>query len=54
MMNYTERINRAIDFIGKNLDDDLTLGRVSGVACFSKYHFIAYLQLIQAYPCSTI
>ena len=38
-MNYTERINRAIDFIGKNLDDDLMLERISSVACFSKYHF---------------
>jgi AraC family transcriptional regulator len=39
-MNYPQRINRVIDFIGKHLDEDeLNLGQLSGVACFSKYHF---------------
>ncbi|HQZ88155.1 MAG TPA: AraC family transcriptional regulator, partial [Gammaproteobacteria bacterium] len=38
-MNYKERINRAVDFIGEHLDDELTLEQLSSVACFSKYHF---------------
>ena len=39
MMNFKERINRVIDFIGQHLDEELTLDRLSSVACFSKYHF---------------
>lgn len=38
-MNYEERINRVIDFIGKRLDDELSLDELCRVACFSKYHF---------------
>ncbi len=38
-MNYKERINRIIDFIGKNLDEELTLDELCKVACFSKHHF---------------
>ena len=38
-MNYEKRINRVIDFIGKHLDDELTLDQLSSVACFSKCHF---------------
>jgi len=38
-MNYKERINRVVDFIGEHLDDELTLDALSQVACFSKYHF---------------
>lgn len=38
-MDYKERINRVIEFIGKNLDDELTLDQLSRIACFSKYHF---------------
>jgi type IX secretion system PorP/SprF family membrane protein len=38
-MNYKERINRVVDFIGEHLDDELTLDQLSSVACFSKYHF---------------
>lgn len=39
IMNYKERINRVVDFIGEHLDDELTLDTLSQVACFSKYHF---------------
>ena len=39
IMNYKERINRVVDFIGEHLDDELTLDILSQVACFSKYHF---------------
>ncbi len=38
-MNYEQRINKVINFIGKHLDDELTLEQLSNVACFSKYHF---------------
>lgn len=38
-MNYKERINKVVDFIGEHLDDELTLEQLSNVACFSKYHF---------------
>lgn len=38
-MNYDHRLNRVIDFIGKHLDEELTLDQLSSVSCFSKYHF---------------
>ena len=39
MMNYKERIDRVANYIGKNLDEELTLDELCMVACFSKYHF---------------
>lgn len=38
-MDYEQRINRVVDFIGKHLDDELTLEGLSPIACFSKFHF---------------
>lgn len=38
-MNYEKRFKKVIEFIGKNLDEELTLSQLSDVACFSKYHF---------------
>ncbi len=38
-MNYEQRIQKVIDFIGKHLDDTLDLDQLSQIACFSKYHF---------------
>jgi AraC family transcriptional regulator len=38
-MNYEDRINKVIDFIGLNIDSELTLEQLSEVACFSKHHF---------------
>lgn len=38
-MNYNERIDRVVNFIGKNFDKDLDLDTLCQVACFSKYHF---------------
>ena len=38
-MDYQTRINNVIDFIGLNIDSELTLEQLSEVACFSKYHF---------------
>jgi AraC family transcriptional regulator len=36
---YIRRVNRVIDYIKANLDADLSLDRLSGVANFSKYYF---------------
>ena len=36
---YDERIRRVCDYISQNLDEHLTLERLSEVAAFSKYHF---------------
>lgn len=36
---YAARFNQVFDYIDKHLDEDLTLERLSQVACFSKYHF---------------
>ena len=37
--NYKNRINRVFEFIDENLDSDLSLHIVSGVAFFSPFHF---------------
>ncbi|HQS57887.1 MAG: AraC family transcriptional regulator [Gallionellales bacterium 35-53-114] len=36
---YAAKFNKVFDYIDKNLDEELTLERLSQVACFSKYHF---------------
>ncbi len=36
---YIARINRVIDYIEKNLDQEHTLETLSNVACFSPFHF---------------
>ncbi len=36
---YIARINRVIDYIEKNVDKDLSLEVLAGVACFSSFHF---------------
>ncbi|HEV2523786.1 MAG TPA: AraC family transcriptional regulator [Gammaproteobacteria bacterium] len=38
-MNYERQLNKVIEFIGKHLDEKLTLTQLSEVACFSNYHF---------------
>lgn len=38
-MNYQQQLNKVIEFIGKHLDEELTLTQLSNIACFSKYHF---------------
>ena len=38
-MNYEPQLKKVITFIGKHLDEKLTLTQLSDVACFSKYHF---------------
>ncbi|MCW8906858.1 MAG: AraC family transcriptional regulator [Sedimenticola sp.] len=54
--NYHERIRKVCDCISRNLDDDLSLNRLSAVAAFSKYHFhrlfAAYTgQTLRDHPC---
>lgn len=38
-MNYERQLNKVLEFIGKHLDEKLTLNQLSDIACFSKYHF---------------
>ncbi|MFW2571382.1 AraC family transcriptional regulator [Legionella sp. 29fVS95] len=38
-MNYERQLKKVIEFIGKHLDEKLTLNQLSDIACFSKYHF---------------
>jgi AraC family transcriptional regulator len=37
--NYGARFNRLLDYIDQNLEGDLSVERLSSVACFSKFHF---------------
>ena len=37
--DYADRLNRVVDYIDDHLGSDLTLERLAGVACFSKFHF---------------
>lgn len=36
---YSERIQRAVDYLGGHLDETLGLETLARVACFSPYHF---------------
>ena len=38
-LDYVERINRAVDYVTRNLAAPLRLEDVAGEACFSSYHF---------------
>lgn len=38
-MNYELQLKKIVGFIGKHLDEKLTLNRLSDIACCSKYHF---------------
>ncbi len=39
MQNYQNRINKVIDYIEHNYENDITLKDLSEIACFSEYHF---------------
>ncbi|TFF20468.1 helix-turn-helix domain-containing protein [Jiella endophytica] len=39
LQTYHDRMQRALDYIDRHLDDDLDLDTVSAVAAFSKFHF---------------
>jgi AraC family transcriptional regulator len=36
---YEKRMNRVLDFINKNLNEDIRLETLSDIACFSPFHF---------------
>jgi AraC family transcriptional regulator len=36
---YTQRVNRVIDYLRENLDGQVKLEELADVACFSEYHF---------------
>ncbi|HLK18097.1 MAG TPA: AraC family transcriptional regulator [Bryobacteraceae bacterium] len=36
---YQDRVNRVLDYIGEHLDEELSLKRLSRIACFSPFHF---------------
>ena len=38
-MNYERQLHKVIAYIGKHLDEKLTVDQLSDIACFSKYHF---------------
>lgn len=37
--DYVERVNRAIDYVARNLNGDLSLEAVARAGCFSPFHF---------------
>lgn len=37
--DYVDRVNRAVDYVTRNLDQPLRLDEVAKAACFSSYHF---------------
>lgn len=38
-MHYQKRLEKVIDFIGKHLDEDISLEQLSTLFCVSKFHF---------------
>lgn len=38
-LHHHERVNRVLDYISEHLDGDLSLTRLSGIGCFSRFHF---------------
>jgi AraC family transcriptional regulator len=38
-MYYQKRLEKVIDFIGKHLDEDISLEQLSALFCVSKFHF---------------
>ena len=37
--HHQQRVNRVLDFIAEHLDGELSLARLSGIGCFSPFHF---------------
>jgi len=38
-MHYQERLHQLLNYIDSHLDEDLTVDKLSRIACLSKYHF---------------
>jgi AraC family transcriptional regulator len=47
---YEDKINRVIDYIQANLEADLSLEKLSEIACFSKFHFSRIFKKIMGEP----
>ncbi len=47
---YIEKVNRVVDYIQANLQIDLSLKELSGIACLSKYHFSRIFQNVMGEP----
>ncbi len=47
---YVDRVNRAIDFVLRHLDEPLRLEAVAHAACFSPYHFHRVFRLVVGEP----
>jgi AraC-like DNA-binding protein len=43
---YVRRILKVLIYIEENIDEDLTLGRLAKVACYSPFHFHRIFQTI--------
>jgi AraC family transcriptional regulator len=37
--HYQDRVNRVLNYIAEHLDGELSLARLSGISCFSPFHF---------------
>jgi AraC family transcriptional regulator len=44
--HYQERVNRVLDYIGRHLEEDLSLTRLSAISCFSPFHFHRIFQAV--------
>ena len=44
--HYQDRVNRVLDYIAEHLDGELSLTRLSGIACFSPFHFHRIFQAV--------
>jgi len=44
--DYHQRVNRVLDYIGENLDAELSLERLSQIGCFSRFHFHRIFQAV--------
>src|SRR5579883_3056137 len=38
-MNYHQRLEKVIDYIGQHLDEEISLDSLSDIVCISKFHF---------------
>ncbi len=47
---YKDRINRVVDYIQDHLDTPLSINQLSGVACFSEFHFNRIFKKIMGEP----
>ncbi len=47
---YARRLNAALDYIDRNLGDDVSLGKLAAIACFSPFHFHRIFSAIVGEP----